>query len=385
MRTKITYVVNRLVTGGLEKLTIDICNKLDPAHFEVSLVVLSNDALDLQSLVKPHVGLRIYPHPYRPTISLRELKRIYTFLRQCFEDKPADVVSVTLYGLRLWVAAMAAKQIPGKATLVKTEHLGKHYEPPLRLRGRLNILIERCALKANRSLIIAVSKTILRNQTRFFNNSVQAVELIENGIDVHKFDPARFDRNRLRTFPEGSIVFMAVGRLDPVKDHRTLLQAWKRVVETFPEKQGMLHLVLVGEGSERNWIERYVDEQGLRNSVSLRGNCPDVPEQLAMADYGVLTSTHEGLPLALIEEMAMGLPVVASDIPGNHELIVKSRAGVLFQPGDVDALAEALCSRITDYSARRIESQRARQFVIDHYSEERMMSEYERFFLSLKP
>jgi len=143
-----------------------------------------------------------------------------------------------------------------------------------------------------------------------------------------------------------------VGRLVQLKGHHTLLDAWALVMSR-PEARGW-SLEVWGDGPEMGRIGQRLDEDAiLQETVILRGVVPRAAERLGQVDVLVLPSLREGLPLVLIEGMAAGVPVLASDLPGCREL-VGSEAGLLFPPGDAEALAEGLLSLIRDPD-RRVE------------------------------
>jgi glycosyltransferase involved in cell wall biosynthesis len=133
-----------------------------------------------------------------------------------------------------------------------------------------------------------------------------------------------------------------VGRLAPEKGLEILIQAWPRVRTRFPTAQ----LILVGEGPERAALENQVRAFGLTighgQAVSIPGSVSDSTEALRQADLFVLPSREEGMSIALLEAMALGLPVVASLIPGNRRLIDDLEQGRLIPPGDPIALAGAI-------------------------------------------
>ncbi|MGZ4415269.1 MAG: glycosyltransferase, partial [Gaiellaceae bacterium] len=141
---------------------------------------------------------------------------------------------------------------------------------------------------------------------------------------------------------------ISVGRLAAPKDWSTLLWALARLEpETFSE------LVIVGDGPERERVEDELARRSLAGRVRLLGERDGVPSLLADADVFVLASRSEGLPLSVIEAMAAGLPVVASDVGGLRELVLESQTGVLVPSGDPAALADALRPLLRDRALRR--------------------------------
>jgi glycosyltransferase involved in cell wall biosynthesis len=158
--------------------------------------------------------------------------------------------------------------------------------------------------------------------------------MIHNAVDVGATPQAKPN--------EGEVLVVSVGRLKYPKDTRTLLEAAARI-------PGEWRLEVVGDGPERAALEQLATDVRIR----LVGERDDVPALLARSSVFVLSSRSEGLPLSVIEAMAAGLPVVASDVGGLRELVEHEVTGLLVAPGNVDALAEALGRLVADPGLRR--------------------------------
>lgn len=165
----------------------------------------------------------------------------------------------------------------------------------------------------------------------------------------------------------------AVARLVGRKGHRVLLDAWQRVQQD--DEGAKWSLELWGEGPERDALEEQIERLGIGDTVSLLGSMPDAAQRLGEFPMIVLPSLREGLPLVLIEAMAAGVPVVASDLPGSRELVGDS-AGLLVPPVDADALSEALLSLIRDPARRAELAEAGRLRVHKHFSRSRMARDY---------
>jgi len=147
--------------------------------------------------------------------------------------------------------------------------------------------------------------------------------------------------------PAGVPVAGTVGRLDPVKDHATLLAGFRRVLETVPEAR----LVIVGEGEMRPQVEAFVALYGLQGRVVLLGERLDVAALLPGLDVFVLSSFNEGLSLALLEAMACARPVVVTDVGAAAGVVGDGRAGLVVPPKDPEALAAAVARLLQDREA----------------------------------
>jgi sugar transferase (PEP-CTERM/EpsH1 system associated) len=216
----------------------------------------------------------------------------------------------------------------------------------------------------------------LRDQVGVANTKIHP---ICNGVDVERFRPREGTRDRL--LPPGfadqdSFLIGAVGRLEAVKDQLTLVRAFIEMCRSLPSDD-RLRLVLVGDGSLRSEIEALLGRAGIRNRVWLAGSRDDVPELLASLDSFALPSLAEGISNTLLEAMASGLPVVATRVGGNSELVVDGVSGLLVPRADPGAMAEALLCYLDDEAMRSRHGTAARQRAVENYSIDGMVSHYQ--------
>ena len=167
-----------------------------------------------------------------------------------------------------------------------------------------------------------------------------SVKVVTNGVDTRRFRPVEDGMERPSVLPNGSKgpTLISVGRLHEAKDHVTLLRAIKQLVV----KNLNIRLVLVGEGELRGLVEKTIQELDLQPHVHLLGNWTTVEDLLPHADLFVLSSRHEGLPMAVLEAMACGLPIVSTDVGGIPEVIEDGVNGLLVGREDPEALANAI-------------------------------------------
>jgi glycosyltransferase involved in cell wall biosynthesis len=171
---------------------------------------------------------------------------------------------------------------------------------------------------------------------------------------------------------------MQVARLDPIKNHRLALEAVQQLIRSRPDVQ----FWIVGEGPERPAIKALCKQLQLESHVKLLGERRDVPELWNAADAAVLTSHSEGIPLVLIEAMAAGLPVAATNVGGIPEIVTSGAEGQLTAPGDADALAAQLEAFATSPELRERMGAAGRRRA-EGFTEDRMISSYERLYRSM--
>jgi sugar transferase (PEP-CTERM/EpsH1 system associated) len=198
--------------------------------------------------------------------------------------------------------------------------------------------------------------------------------VVYNGIDVGRYTGV--DRLRARSalgLDAEATVFGTVSRLDRVKDHPTMLRAFTKT--THNRDEGIM--LIVGDGPERERIERLVSELGIGERVLMPGFSHDVPSMLACMDMYLQPSTEEGLSLTILEAAAAGLPVVSTKVGGTPEIITDGESGVLIDPGDVEALAATMERFFNDRDPFDEMAARGRKRIESLFSLEGMTARYE--------
>jgi glycosyltransferase involved in cell wall biosynthesis len=200
------------------------------------------------------------------------------------------------------------------------------------------------------------------------------IAVISNGVDVRRYGRAA-DRAALRRrlgVGADAHLMALVGTLKPQKGHRLAIEAAGAVVPRFPR----LHMLFVGDGAERAGLEALAAESDVGGHIHFLGSRGDVPELLAACDSFVLPSLWEGLPMALIEAMASGLPVIATEVSGTKQVMLHGETGLLVPPGDATALAEAIERLLSDQVAAAAMGAAGRRRVEAAYSAQRQAEDH---------
>lgn len=225
--------------------------------------------------------------------------------------------------------------------------------------------------------IIAVSKAT-RDDLIAQGISPNQIAIVYNAIDL---DIVRAGRSRESVFsefslPPGSFVIVTVGRLCPVKGQKELIQAMGRLICQIP---GVV-LLIVGKDLERNGryeteLRGLVLELGLTGKVIFTSYRADVFDLMHASDLFVLPSYVEGLPVTILEAMALGKPVIASGVGGVPELVINGETGLVVPPGDIDRLAEAIMALWKDRKKASEMTASALERITTYFSHEKMMSQ----------
>jgi len=203
--------------------------------------------------------------------------------------------------------------------------------------------------------------------------------VLPNGVDVEAWRPNAPVRTAVRRELglDEEFLWLAAGRLDPVKDYPTLLAAMASVPEP-------ARLLIAGSGPLQDELLRLSAQLGLEQRVRFLGFEPDLRRWMRAADGFVLSSRCEGLPMGLLEAAACALPAVATDGPGTPEVLVHGQTGWLAPAGDCTALAESMTRMMqTAPEVRRAMGERARQLVIERFSLETILDRWEALYSDL--
>lgn len=193
--------------------------------------------------------------------------------------------------------------------------------------------------------------------------------VVHNGVQL---DPCLKSRKEWRSdlnIGKDILVATMVANFRAVKDHRTVLRAWDKILTGFADDNSHPQLLLAGAPQDSfEDIRQYIHDLKIDKSVHLLGQVKDVSGLLAASDIGILISHHEGLSNAIVEYMASGLPVVATDLPGNREVLGDGYELPLCKPGSVDNLTENLCSLIDNPDFRHRLGERNRKRATTKFS-----------------
>jgi len=329
-RLRVIHVVNYLRRGGTEFGILKLMEGLGDKHFDHRLCTTRQ--FDPEFVHAYHLEARL-----SVAGGTREGFQFPFFrLRKIFQQYRPHIVHTRNWGA---LEAVPAARLAGVPVVIHSEH---GYEVdnmgglPLRQR-----LFRRLAY-GMADKIFTVSKELRDYHARQAWLHPERIDVLYNGVDAARFSPQAEIRARVRNefgIPANRIVLGSVGRMVPIKDYGTLLKA----AELLARKGVDVHVLLVGKGPELEALQGQAGElQCLRGRVSFLGTSDRVPELLNAMDVFVLTSLGEGMSNTLLESMATGLPVVATRVGGNPEVIGDEQSEWLFSTGDTKGLTERL-------------------------------------------
>lgn len=363
MAISIVQVLYSLEIGGVEKLAATIGAHLDRGKFRPAICALDRGGVLAEELARHGIPYHVL---WRRGIEVGVLARLY----HCFRQEKAHIVHTHQFA-QLLFSLLPAKLYGAK--IVHTEHEFYIYRKDARARRLFRQLVRFC------SALTVVGPDVARYYIEEMGVPSQRIHVIANGIDLDRFSLAASHESRSRLGLAGeNVVFGIVGRLEPEKDHQTLLHAFRALVNHRPE----VRLLIVGDGSLRGELESRSQSLGLERQVKFLGARADIPDLLAALDVFVLSSVQEGVPLSVVEAMGAGKPVIATDVGGLRLLVKPSINGLLVPPEDPAALESAMkLLTVNPFTRQEMGSQSIRM-ARDSFSVSTMINRYQEIYES---
>lgn len=360
---KVVEIVNTLEFGGTERMVVNLATSLQALGHQLSVVCLRTAGV--LSVPLERAGVAVVPLNKPEGPNLRVLRDLTSFLKR------HDVDVVHTHNPLVHHYGLLAGRLAGVPVIVNTIHgirnLGTR-------KGPKEILFSYSCRWSER--VVAVCPMAYRAFRAGGVIPHSKLITINNGIPLEAF---------LRVEPRQSaenFVFGIVGRLEAVKDHRSLLEAFALVVQEQPE----CRLEVLGDGPERARLEQRARELGIADKVLWRGFSDDVAGFLQGIDVAVMCSISEALPLSMLEAMAAARPVIGTTVGGMPDLIDNGDCGWLCPPSSPDQLAATMQLAVAASAAQRASmAALGRARATGEYSLARMTREYEGLFQQLLP
>jgi glycosyltransferase involved in cell wall biosynthesis len=377
-RICVVLVIDDLEYGGSQRQVVELANNLDRDRFDVHVCTLS-DYVPLGGQLRDFDG-RLHTVIKKNKVDFTVVPRLARLLKSL----NADIVHSFLFSAD--IASRLAGRLAGTKAIIGSERNANYTA------GKRQIV----AYKLTRScvdLTIANSRTGAQFNSKTYGQPACDYRVVYNGVDTGRFEPR--DATEIRSELGLSAQMHVVGAFasfKPQKNHSMLLKAFKRVLESAPNTQ----LLMVGEQLAGNvqWLgntsgtEHYsarmqalIDKLGIRERCTFLGNCTDVERIYPACDITVLPSLHEGTPNVLLESMACGVPVLATNVCDNSFVVKEGRTGFLVDVGDVEGMAGRIVTLLADGTLRQEMGSEARKWVLEEFSIEKLVKNTETVYL----
>ena len=367
-RALVLHVVHRFAVGGLENGVVNLVNRLPDDAWRHAVVALTSvDAGFAERVRRPDV--EVLALGKGPGHAAKLFPRLHRLIR---DRRPAIVHTRNLAALEAAVPAWFAR-VPVRIHGEHGRDVGdldgsrKRYRLVRRLHGPFV------------TQYVAVSRDLERYLVERVGIDAGRVAQIYNGVDTVRFAPRQADRPPIEGSPFNDPrlwLVGTVGRLEAVKDQTNLARAFVHALRQAPAARERLRLVVAGEGSLRGEVERILDQGDARPLAWLPGERADVPAVMRGLDCFVLPSLAEGISNTILEAMASGLPVVATRVGGNAELMEPGMTGKLVPAADSGALAREMLAYFADPALARRHGRAGRNLVERRFSLDRMVEQY---------
>jgi glycosyltransferase involved in cell wall biosynthesis len=339
----ILHVIDALNVGGAQELLVLLAEKTPKSAYQTLVCVIQPDTTIKARIESKGVTVYCFNRP-RPSIYkpydfiLYFYKNVRDIIALCRQHK-VDVVHCHLSDAEF--TGIPAGWLSRADRVISTVHypalLPERKAGDFRNHFRVGVTWMLYHLTDS---VVAVSDDVAEQLKSVFHLASSKIRIIINGIDVEAIRGTLANPEWLPSVGAlpGQRLITSVGRLMPPKGHRYLVEAMPYLTSRF----GNLKLLLAGDGDLRESLEKQSQSLGVRDVVSFLGSRNDVREILALTEVFVLPSTSEGTSMALLEAMAAGKPIVATDIPGNRDILKHEYNCLLVPPGNSEKLAEAI-------------------------------------------
>lgn len=357
----VVHIIDRLPPDGAERLLCELLRyRSDEFRYHVLCLV---EGGEFEQIIRA-LGVPITILGKKPGVDLSMLFRLWRWLRR---EQPA-IVHTHLFTADTWgrIAAKLAR-VPG---IFSTVHSVNSWQ------GRVHLLVDRVLAHLTTKLI-ACTQQVADKLVRVDGIAENKVIALANAVDLERFENVvPIDLQTAFSIPANVPVIAVLGRLEAVKGQSYLLNCLRQLRDS----NVSVCCLFVGDGPDRVALQEQVKAQMLNEDVFFAGFRRDVPQVLAAIDVLVIPSQWEGLPMALLEAMALARTVVAHDVGGIADVLRDGKDGFIVPPENPQALASALQTALLEPELRQAMGASARQRIEEKYSAKELSACYEALY-----
>ena len=342
-KLRVQLLIPQLNTGGIQKMVVDLAENLLKLGMTVQIVCFGPKVGGLfeQKAEEKHIDVRYLGK--RSGMDLTIIPKIYRAMKQFKPDVVHGHQRAFTYALLPTVLCGVKSRVYTIHNLAEKDTWG------------IQRPILRCAIRIFGVRLVAISDICKRSAVKLYHQTPDRVACIYNGIDTAAFRaPENTERKKEN--------FVAVGRLSPQKNPQLMLRAFKTAHAQYPGAA----LCMLGDGKLRPELEQYIHDNGLTDSVRLEGDVSDVRPFLHQAGSYLMSSDYEGLPVAVLEAMAAGLPILSTKAGGVPDIVWDHKNGLLVDVGDEQGLADAMLTLLRDPEMQRNMAEESEKLALNY-------------------
>lgn len=360
----VVHLIYRFECGGLQTLLAECINRMPAQHYRHAVICLTGYTDYAEKIKRP--GVELHALDKKPGPGLSTHRRLWKLLRQL---RPAVMHTYNISTIEYSLTALLA----GVPVRIHAEH------------GRDSVEMDGKHIKYNllRRLLVPVIHAyvpVSADLGDWLRDTIgvpeRKIAMVPNGVDTTHYAPPEVKPGPM---PE-RISIGSVGRIDRIKNHDGLLEAFRLLLQRFPAPQFDLQLTIVGDGPLLQTLRDQVASQPWADRVWLAGARTDIADLMRSFTVFALPSLSEATPVTILEAMATALPVVASRVGGVPQLVLHESTGLLVPASDPEALANALSAYIRDPQLRARHGAAGRAHVLAHYSMDQMVGGYDTLY-----
>lgn len=335
---RLMQITHDLAIGGLQQVVVNLCRSIDRARFHVTVLCLRKLGPLAEEMERIGIKVLLLPQKDKGTDYFSFIK-VAKILRQ----ERTQLIH-THNTQPLVDGTMGAIFSGGKQRIIHTDHARQFPD-------KKRYMVAEWCMSHFVYRIVGVSNQTTENLRKYEKIPQKKLTTIENGIDGSKFAikiDLQTKREELGLSLDGPIIGV-ISRIEKVKGITYILDAMPEIIKEVPE----LTLLIVGDGSELENLRSRTHQLGIEQNVIFTGVRYDIPEIFQALDVYLLPSLSEGLPMSLLEAMAAGCPIIASNVGGVPDAVINYESAILVSPGNPKELAEAVLVLCHDESLRK--------------------------------
>jgi len=370
---RLLHIIESLEQGGAQRRLINDLKKIDRTNFEHSVCYLFGQG-ELRKEIED-LGISVLPLNLK---SPKNLFKAFSQLTRLIKQSRPDIIHTQLFWADFY--GRLAGRFCGIKFLICTVQSAVYEPENSYLYSFKRKLVDRTLSKYFTTRFVAVSEYVKESIVRRLGIKHEKISVIPNSIDTSNFVPGENEEKekieKELSLHKKDTILLTIGRLNPAKGHYFLIEAIYKLKESFPS----LILLVAGDGPSKEELITLKNRLGLKEQVRFLGERPDIKNLLNASDVFVLPTLSEGLPVSLLEAMAMQKICLASKIEPIKEIIEDGANGFLFEPGNSEDLARVLSHTLKIQNGTSQIAKRARENTLQKFEALKAAQALERFY-----